>query len=29
MNDEPMNTQRAYAIIRDITAALEARGEKT
>ena len=29
MNDEPMNMERAYAIIRDITAALEARGEKT
>lgn len=29
MNAQPMNTERAYAIIRDITAALEARGEKT
>jgi CheY-like chemotaxis protein len=29
MNAEPMNSERAYAIIRDITAALEARGEKT
>lgn len=26
---QPMNTERAYAIIRDITAALEARGETT
>ena len=29
MNAQPMNTERAYAIIRDITAALEARGETT
>jgi CheY-like chemotaxis protein len=29
MSAQPMNTERAYAIIRDITAALEARGEKT
>jgi CheY-like chemotaxis protein len=29
MNAQPMNTERAYAILRDITAALEARGEKT
>jgi CheY-like chemotaxis protein len=29
MNAPPMNTERAYAIIREITAALEARGEKT
>lgn len=29
MDAQPMNTERAYAIIRDITAALEARGEKT
>jgi CheY-like chemotaxis protein len=28
MNPQPMNTQRAYAIVRDIAAALEARGEK-
>lgn len=27
MNAQPMNTERAYAIVRDITAALEARGE--
>jgi CheY-like chemotaxis protein len=29
MNAPHMNTERAYAIIRDITAALEARGENT
>src|SRR3954470_15135126 len=29
MNAPPMNTERAYAIIRDITAALEERGETT
>lgn len=29
MNVQPMNTERAYAIVRDISAALEARGEKT
>jgi CheY-like chemotaxis protein len=29
MNAHSMNTDRAYAILRDITAALEARGEKT